>query len=831
MVSKNPTFQDFFRHCCGYAPFPYQERLALSDWPELLDVQTGLGKTAAVVIAWLWKRLQSPDKTPRRLVYCLPMRVLTEQVKKSVKGWLDNAAAYFPGQTLPTIHTLMGGSIDNDWIKNPERPAILIGTQDQLISRALNRGYATSRFTWPMHFGLLHDDAFWVMDETQLMGVSVETSAQLQGLRTRFGSWRPTHTLWMSATLASGQIDTVDHSQPASGWTRLALDKADHEKADVQKRLNAKKPISCLDALTITKTFEKTPKEHNKLAEHILQKHQQGTLTLVIVNRVVRAQRIYEALQDTLQKQKQTHIQTALIHSRFRPSDRTAQENFLSASGDRIIIATQAIEAGVDVSARVLITEIAPWPSMVQRFGRCNRRGEDTTAAVYWIDIEDDEKVAKPYALDLLQKSRAILTTCSEVGPHALSAVTYTPEAVVRPVLRARDLKELFDTSPDIMGDDIDISRFVRDSQNNDVQVFWRALTFENGKLVDKHESDPKATDNERCAVGIGAFRAFLDALEKARDKTKDTDQFKAWTWDALDGAWIEVAAKPKQTQKRPYPGMVVMLSEHAGGYDPKKGWTGNVEDSPVHSNQPTEQELAQERENKNVGDDTSARSRQWVPLTDHLQHVGDKAQEIVSAYGFDPRDPIAQIVTTAARWHDVGKAHAVFQKMLCTLPPPIGDQLWAKSNHRQGRCKPKHFRHELASALAWLAHHPQNDQETNLTAFLIASHHGQVRVTLRSLPSDLQDIKKEKQRQAYGVKDGDKIPSFVLPDGTQLSETTLSLSLMDLGEGSWFERILSLRDLPELGPFRLALLEALLRAADWRASDEEDTDKNKNKI
>jgi len=35
----------------------------------------------------------------------------------------------------------------------------------------------------------------------------------------------------------------------------------------------------------------------------------------------------------------------------------------------------------------------------------------------------------------------------------------------------------------------------------------------------------------------------------------------------------------------------------------------------------------------------------------------------------------------------------------------------------------------------------------------------------------------------------------------------------------SWLARTLSLRDSPEIGPFRLAFLEALLRVADWQAS------------
>jgi len=32
-----------------------------------------------------------------------------------------------------------------------------------LLSRALNRGYASGRARWPVEFGLLNQDALWVM--------------------------------------------------------------------------------------------------------------------------------------------------------------------------------------------------------------------------------------------------------------------------------------------------------------------------------------------------------------------------------------------------------------------------------------------------------------------------------------------------------------------------------------------------------------------------------------------------------------------------------------------------------------------------------------------
>jgi CRISPR-associated endonuclease/helicase Cas3 len=77
------NFKAFFKQATRKPPHPYEIRLATAKhFQELLDIPTGLGKTAAVIFAWLYRRRFADEKTrqstPRRLVYCLPMRVLVE---------------------------------------------------------------------------------------------------------------------------------------------------------------------------------------------------------------------------------------------------------------------------------------------------------------------------------------------------------------------------------------------------------------------------------------------------------------------------------------------------------------------------------------------------------------------------------------------------------------------------------------------------------------------------------------------------------------------------------------------------------------------------------
>jgi hypothetical protein len=107
---------------------------------------------------------------------------------------------------------------------------------------------------------------------------------------------------------------------------------------------------------------------------------------------------------------------------------------------------------------------------------------------------------------------------------------------------------------------------------------------------------------------------------------------------------------------------------------------------------------------------------------------------------------------------------------------------------------------------------------ERDLIAYLIAAHHGKVRLSIRSLPDEKGDPKDVERLFVRGVWHGDQLPAV---PGINSYPITLDLRFMQMGEReygqSWLARMIALRD--RLGPFRLAWLECLLRAADARAS------------
>jgi CRISPR-associated endonuclease/helicase Cas3 len=204
------------------------------------------------------------------------------------------------------------------------------------------------------------------------------------------------------------------------------------------------------------------------------------------------------------------------------------------------------------------------------------------------------------------------------------------------------------------------------------------------------------------------------------------------------------------------------------------------------------------------------------MTLSDHTNRVVKQAEQLVIALPIP--QSLQSAVFEAARWHDAGKAHQIFQDTMrrkdATEAPP---GLLAKCPH-VGRHKRRGFRHELASGVLAL----MNGRD-DLVAYLAASHHGKVRLSIRSLPNEERPAEPS-TRFARGVHEGDLIPKADLGGGVVVPATAIRLNYMDLGEStelgpSWLARMLGLRDRPDLGPFRLALLESVVKAADERAS------------
>ena len=777
----------------GFEPYEYQRHVAEAGLPELLRIPTGCGKTEAVGLGWLYRRRFHVDAkvrsaTPHWLIIALPMRTLVEQTTDRFRGWL----ACLDLDADVGLHVVQGGVSwsDHDWRLAPDRDAVFVGTIDMLLSRALNRGYADRRWHWPMSFGGFNNGAHWVFDEIQLMDVATPNTRQMQSFRDTFGTALPTASTWMSATVDERLLCTVD--RPNVGST---VSLSDHDRqGPLGRRLGALRTVEEIEL--------PDQKAEQALAQELVARHQPGTLTLAVFNTVDRATTTWSSLSKLA-----PDTEVVLLHSRYRPADRAAHTTAaLSPPGPagKIVVSTQVLEAGIDLSAALLFTEAAPWPSIVQRAGRCNRDGTRDEAQLLWATPPKDPPYEEADVQASVEALRSLAGT--KVTTTVLQSLDVRTSNRITPVIRRRDLIDLFDTTPDLSGNDVDVARFIRDSSDRMVQVAWR-------EIADNKPLGGSPRRDELCSVPIAKLR---DWLKKNR----------AWCLDHLsrdrNRPWMRCTGRDLRD------GIEVVLDASEGGYDSEIGWNPRIGRVGVIA-APDSQWVGigfSPDDDRGLGDEPASLTNAWYPLARHLVDVERKCTTFLEAFGADGlSSEMHRAAIVAGRLHDIGKASEVWQDAaLATVDDEQRASFEARGpfaktgNHKPLRFNRRFFRHELASALALMSEGASalgDHHEIDLVIYLVASHHGRIRLSIRRPPdeSGIDDT----IVTTLGVAPGDELPEV------NLGESTVPRSHLTIPTGTdrYERRALALRDRADLGPFRLAFLEMVVRCADWRASSD----------
>lgn len=135
---------------------------------------------------------------------------------------------------------------------------------------------------------------------------------------------------------------------------------------------------------------------------------------LVIYNTIYQAQDAFKEIEKEFPETPKM-----LIHSRFKRGDRVKLESKLKSefNGDQslqfgdgitpcIVVSTQVVEVSLDISFDRMITQCAPLDSLIQRFGRVNRKRSSETLGKYKpVHIVAPQKMVLPYKIDVLTTS------------------------------------------------------------------------------------------------------------------------------------------------------------------------------------------------------------------------------------------------------------------------------------------------------------------------------------------------------------------------------------------------------------------------------------------
>ena len=152
-------------------------------WPDVIDLPTGVGKTAVLDTA-VFALAVRPDVSPRRIVFVIDRRIVVDQVYERAEAIRNSVGAATDGvlaemnrrlkkltgdEKLLEVAALRGGiPMDAEWARRPEQPWVMVSTVDQFGSRLLFRGYGSSHGKRPILAGLAGNDCLVILDEVHL---------------------------------------------------------------------------------------------------------------------------------------------------------------------------------------------------------------------------------------------------------------------------------------------------------------------------------------------------------------------------------------------------------------------------------------------------------------------------------------------------------------------------------------------------------------------------------------------------------------------------------------------------------------------------------------
>lgn len=863
------SFEHFFHVVHGYAPFPWQQeaarRLIAGEKLSAVSVPTACGKTALIDAAVY----AAAYGGARRIAFIIDRRVVVdeaflraERIQQKLRNAQDPMLQELAKRLgLLQVVRLRGGVHgDDDWVLYPERVTVLVSTVDQIGSRLLHRGYGVSSRMAPIHAGFVGTRALYLIDEAHLSTSFLATvcAAIDQGADLRV----------IAMTATPGRADSA-----------LSLDLADRCHPVLNQRLSAAKIARLRAAPTTESDFVKVLAD---AAEELAADakvigvvvNRVATARRLWKDLTEKRKRRAVLLTGRVRPYDRERLMREWL-PRMRVG-RTTQE-----SEPLFVVATQTIEVGADLDFDALVSEAAPLDALRQRFGRLNRLGSKASsqAVIVYRESKKGESGSPPdpiYGMAIHAAWAWLQAVAPEglvdFGVNALHAVMekHTPPVVdvpPAPALLPIHVDLLSQTGPD--APQIDVAPWLHGAGRGtaDVTLIWRADLVEGDTdrwLEIVHLRPPLA--GEALELPIYAARTWLQG-GRAQDVTDiegvaQSDSSKggeakksALRWDGAEGGeivWPE-RLRPGDTLVLPatyggcdeygwYPDSSKPVEDIADFCSVERGqahvvrlvpglmaWLGDQESAVYEA--VTELADAETAVDPETGVDIervqAARSvlRDLIDTCPHdlvacfggryaiERHPrprgvvlrGRILDEVEATLSGGVAVEMQSHVAGVARWagemaadhpqriqiekaagrHDLGKSEPRFQSMLYGDPiaAAVGPVL-AKSGMRRltdlraayaQSGLPKGFRHELVS-LALL-------EETDpLVRYLVATHHG------------------------YGRP---WFPSCA-------DENTPGVEHIPLGSG-WADLFAMLRQ--EYGPWKLAEMELLVRAADARQS------------
>jgi len=365
--------------------------------PLFISAPTGYGKTFVSMSVAL-----DEYKNGYKSIIAYPLRSLIEDQKIKFENFMDwkglreiVGCRYMGDQSSPyLIHPVTLTTIDT-------LSLVALGLSPEDTKNIINEIMGTSygslghyMFSWSSVY-----TSTIILDEVHLLYDSSKSLSFLASL-IRINKELENRLIFMSATIPEKFVEKLKAYSGDLIYEKFnkALDLNFYQE---RKEKNYKLEILKLN----------TENKLDKIKELI--EKESFNKALVVFNTIEDATNFYKLIQG----------KKILIHSRFSFKDREEKvKEIRNLKEKAIIIGTQAVEAGIDISSDLLISEIAPPNSLIQRFGRFLRQNEKKGTAYIWYEESilnnEKEKYYKVYDKQLIIDTLNYLEKHDNINLH-----------------------------------------------------------------------------------------------------------------------------------------------------------------------------------------------------------------------------------------------------------------------------------------------------------------------------------------------------------------------------------------------------------------------------
>lgn len=670
---------------------PFQKKvreLVLQGKNVILQAPTGAGKTRAALSPFVNNLGSTGLALPQSCLYATPLRVLSTQFHKEYKTVIEHIDEQ-KGTDYQRHYERLGKlPVSIQTGEQPDDPQfeslITFCTIDQLLASFLGAPFSMGgRRRANLNVAAVVG-SYLVLDEYHLYPLRDDESCY--GARTTVLSMLSllqgiTPFVLMTATLSKNLLRRL-----------AALLNAEIVTVDDEEELR-------LISQGRHRYFEVT--DSTMSAESILARHDK--CSLVICNTVLRTQQQYWELKELAQQQG---IEVVLLHSRLTTEDRAKRSEMIMKElgpdnwkdgqylgKNLIVVATQVVEVGLDISVQTLHTEIAPASSLIQRAGRCARFAQQQGhVIVYDLPTNEEGKSvsALPYDDKLCQTTLDTLRQLDPSQPmgfheeqNLIDAVhTEEDKLLLEHFAKRKDeiLTQMFTSlkehTPSVFSnlirDVVQVQVLIHDNPDEDIKKTpwrWQSFALHPASLA----SHMKSFEEMRNELGLDWICKEAIAIQTDHENAEaDSRNVTQYNWPS-----ITYTENPKAMARKLCETIMIALPNALATYHPELGfilrddWESLWPQWTAYQSTLPEKEKSDKKERGKKPDYKPIVRRSYQEhisglvyayncgISQQITYVSSKLQALLGL----PEGSIDHAIRLAIACHDLGKLSEQWQK------------------------------------------------------------------------------------------------------------------------------------------------------------------------